>query len=74
MRCRPTAARIFGVPLVLDLHDLMPELFESRWSARRTRLLGPLVRFAEKVSVQSRGRSCWDEPDKATDRTDPDNW
>jgi glycosyltransferase involved in cell wall biosynthesis len=42
--------RLFGVPLVLDLHDLMVELFESKWSGGKSRVLLPWVRIMEKVS------------------------
>jgi glycosyltransferase involved in cell wall biosynthesis len=42
--------RLFGIPVVLDLHDLMVELFESKWDERRSRIMLPLVKFIEKVS------------------------
>lgn len=42
--------KMMGRPLVLDLHDLSVELFASRWSARKSRLLLPLVRAAERIS------------------------
>jgi glycosyltransferase involved in cell wall biosynthesis len=44
--------RLRGKRVILDLHDLMVELFESRWNARKTRLLGPFVRLAEKISCR----------------------
>jgi glycosyltransferase involved in cell wall biosynthesis len=40
--------RLRGVPVVLDLHDLMVELFESKWSGARARLLLPVVRLVER--------------------------
>lgn len=43
--------RLMGRPVVLDLHDLTVELFESRTSGRRLiRAAAPLVRAIERVS------------------------
>ncbi len=42
--------KLFGLPIILDLHDLTVELFESRWKSGKKRFLLPLVRFAEKIS------------------------
>ncbi len=42
--------RMAGTPVVLDLHDLMVELFESKWSGLRAKLLLPLVKASERVS------------------------
>lgn len=42
--------RFGGTPVILDLHDLMVELFESKWSGLRARLLLPLVKASERVS------------------------
>jgi glycosyltransferase involved in cell wall biosynthesis len=42
--------RLRGVPVVLDLHDLMVELFESKWNGARARLLLPVVRLVERTS------------------------
>jgi len=42
--------RLRGVPVVLDLHDLTVELFESRYGASWARRLLPLVRLAERFS------------------------
>jgi glycosyltransferase involved in cell wall biosynthesis len=39
-----------GVPVLLDLHDLMPELFTSRW---RSPLLRPLAALIEHVHRSS---------------------
>ncbi len=44
--------RLRGVPVVLDLHDLMVELFESKWSGARARLLLPVVRLVERLSCR----------------------
>ncbi|MQY78711.1 MAG: glycosyltransferase, partial [Bacteroidetes bacterium] len=41
--------KIIGVPLILDLHDLTVELFETKWG-RHKRILNSLVKFAEKIS------------------------
>ncbi len=42
--------RILGTPVVLDLHDLMVELFESKWDTGKTRVLLPVVKFLERIS------------------------
>ncbi len=42
--------KLWGLPIVLDLHDLTVELFASRWNSRKSRLLLPVVRFLEKIS------------------------
>lgn len=42
--------RLRGIPVILDLHDLMVELFESKWTAGKTRVLLPLVKLIEKAS------------------------
>ncbi len=44
--------RLRGVPVVLDLHDLMVELFESKWHGVRARLLLPVVKLAEGLSCR----------------------
>lgn len=41
-----------GVPVVLDLHDLMVELFESKWSGARARVLLPIVRLVERSACR----------------------
>lgn len=48
--------RLRGVPVVLDLHDLMVELFESKWHGARARFFLPLVRVVEKVSCRFANR------------------
>ncbi len=45
-----TWQRLKGIPVVLDLHDLMVELFESKWEGAKARLALPLVKFVEKIS------------------------
>jgi glycosyltransferase involved in cell wall biosynthesis len=44
--------KLRGRPIILDLHDLTPELFETKWYSRTLALMRPLVRFVEKIS-------CW---------------
>ncbi len=39
-----------GVPLLLDLHDLMVELYKSRWGKSPVSFLLPLVRFIAGIS------------------------
>lgn len=36
-------------PIVLDLHDLTPELFESKWGERKINRLIPLVKSVESI-------------------------
>lgn len=42
--------KLRGVPVVLDLHDVMVELFESKWHGVRGRVLLPIVRLVERAS------------------------
>jgi glycosyltransferase involved in cell wall biosynthesis len=44
------AHKVFGKPLILDLHDLTPELFKSKWSAEKNGALMQTARLAEKIS------------------------
>jgi len=44
--------KFLGIPIVLDLHDLMVELFESKWRFRKIKRLVPLIRWMEKTSCQ----------------------
>lgn len=39
-----------GVPIILDLHDIMKELFKSRWNDGIKKLMLPIVGFTEKLS------------------------
>lgn len=48
--------RLRGVPVVLDLHDLMVELFESKWHGVRARLLLPVVKLVEGLSCRFANR------------------
>ena len=40
----------FSVPLVLDIHDLTVDLFQEKWSGKKSKLLLPLIKFVEKIS------------------------
>lgn len=42
--------KLRGKPVVLDLHDLTVELYESKWGEGKSSGLMPLVRMMEKVS------------------------
>ena len=42
--------KIAGVPIVLDLHDLTPELFECKWEDKGRLTLIFIIRFMERIS------------------------
>ncbi|HEX9654694.1 MAG TPA: glycosyltransferase family 4 protein, partial [bacterium] len=42
--------KVRGLPIILDLHDLTVELFESKWRHRRGRVMRPLLKMVEKLS------------------------
>jgi glycosyltransferase involved in cell wall biosynthesis len=44
--------KIKGVPVVLDIHDLTPELLTSKWSNNLSRFIKPLMIFLEKISCR----------------------
>lgn len=44
--------RLRGVPVVLDLHDLMPEFYAGRFSGTRGRRLVSLVRLQERLACR----------------------
>ncbi len=44
--------RLLGKPILLDLHDLSVELFESKLSGRRQALLRPLVVWQERLACR----------------------
>ena len=48
--------RIFGTPLVLDLHDLSVELFGSKWGDGRKSKILPFVEAVEKASCRFANR------------------
>ncbi len=41
--------KLKGTPIVLDLHDLMPELFKAKWTKSQARVLMPFVKFTEAI-------------------------
>jgi glycosyltransferase involved in cell wall biosynthesis len=43
-------AKVIGTPILLDLHDLMPEFFASRFGGRMNSLPVTLVRWQERAS------------------------
>lgn len=43
--------RIAGVPVILDLHEAMPEFFRSRFRGRAGRIGYALLRFQERASI-----------------------
>ncbi len=42
--------KLFGVKLLLDIHDPSVELFEEKWPGKKNRILLRLVRIAERLS------------------------
>jgi glycosyltransferase involved in cell wall biosynthesis len=44
--------KLMGVPLILDVHDPMPEVFISKYGTRANRLLLCLVRWQEQLSCK----------------------
>jgi len=42
--------KIKGIPIILDLHDLTPELFKSKWGSRRHHFLYTINVVLEKLS------------------------
>lgn len=45
-------AKLMGVPVILDLHDLMPEFFAARFNTSRSSLLVRLVQWQEYLSCR----------------------
>ncbi|MGI8703669.1 MAG: glycosyltransferase family 4 protein [Candidatus Limnocylindrales bacterium] len=45
--------RVVGVPLVLDLHEAMPEMFRSRFPRMRNRLILGLVDLQERLAIRA---------------------
>ncbi len=43
--------KLKGVPVILDIHDLTPELFESKWKKNKNKFLIPMIILAEKMST-----------------------
>jgi glycosyltransferase involved in cell wall biosynthesis len=44
--------RLQGVPIILDLHDLMPEFFAGRFGEDRRRWLGRMVKWQERLACR----------------------
>jgi len=45
-------AKLRGAKVILDLHDLMPEFFESRFGRARTRRWSGILRFQERLATR----------------------
>jgi glycosyltransferase involved in cell wall biosynthesis len=44
--------KIKGTPVILDIHDLTPELLTSKWDNNLSRKVKPLIAFVEKISCK----------------------
>ena len=42
--------KIFGVPVLLDMHDLTVELFKEKWSPKTYKVFKPILILIEKIS------------------------
>jgi glycosyltransferase involved in cell wall biosynthesis len=42
--------KIQGIPVILDIHDLTPELFKSKWKKSTNSLLISFIEFIERIS------------------------
>jgi glycosyltransferase involved in cell wall biosynthesis len=42
--------KIAGIPVVLDIHDLTPELFDCKWGDKNHSVFSLIVRVVEKIS------------------------
>jgi glycosyltransferase involved in cell wall biosynthesis/peptidoglycan/xylan/chitin deacetylase (PgdA/CDA1 family) len=45
------SAKAAGARLILDIHDIVPELFEDKFGAKKDRLYGKLLKVIEKFSA-----------------------
>jgi glycosyltransferase involved in cell wall biosynthesis len=43
--------KLKGIPVILDIHDLTPELFQSKWKKKKNKILVSLLVLAEKMST-----------------------
>ncbi|HTC85127.1 MAG TPA: glycosyltransferase family 4 protein [Candidatus Acidoferrum sp.] len=43
--------RIMGVPVIIDLHEAMPEFFRMRFPRASNRVVHALLRFSERLSI-----------------------
>jgi glycosyltransferase involved in cell wall biosynthesis len=44
--------KLAGVPIVLDLHDLTPELFGTKWNDKKNSSINALIKYVEKISCK----------------------
>lgn len=44
--------KLAGTPIVLDIHDLTPELFQSKWNGKKENFILSVVKIAEKMSCR----------------------
>ena len=44
--------KLFGTKVILDLHDLMPEVYRSKYGLERNHLLTRLLRIEERLSIR----------------------
>ena len=43
-------AKLRGIPIILDMHDLVVELFKEKWAEKTFNRIGFLLKFSEKIS------------------------
>lgn len=46
-----TIPKLFGTPIILDEHDPMPEIFESRYNIKPGSFISKFVRWQQKISL-----------------------
>jgi glycosyltransferase involved in cell wall biosynthesis len=44
--------KLAGIPIVLDLHDLTPELFGCKWDNRKNSWLIAIIKYVERISCK----------------------
>jgi glycosyltransferase involved in cell wall biosynthesis len=44
--------KLKGIPIILDMHDLTPELFKSKWERNNNSLLSSFIKFVEWISCK----------------------
>jgi len=44
--------KILGVRIILDIHDLTPELFEEKWPGKKDKFLHKLIKYTEMMSCK----------------------
>jgi glycosyltransferase involved in cell wall biosynthesis len=45
-------AKLRGIPVVLDMHEVMPEFFIQRFGEKKNSLFGGLITLEEKISIR----------------------